>query len=602
MIVAAFRFLSPAIALALVWTPLAAQVSGFGGASQRTVAIEDSLDLLNRARTAQRRFEARRRAEMPTTQGGGSGPCDAIVGRMCWRHGPLSLWSPMPEEDEVLRAREQLISELAEIGSQLPGDEWVLGQRVWYLLEAGRSPEASVLAGECGGAAKSWWCAALEGLALHVGGRYVEAEEAFGLALASMEPALRSEWEDVRAVLDGEARGVIEDEAKRSVERAGQVVQRVWRLADPLHLIDGNDRWTEHLARRTVVSLRSDAANPYGLSWSGDLAELLIRYGWEVGWERVARPLGLERSSNVVGHEHPDSRTYVVPGRVLTDPTEASSRDWEPSRRFRPSAYAPAYAPVILPMDAEPIVLTRGEWALIGAPFVLPEDTTYRGRQGLRDPHVPPGPLEGAPVQAGAFLNDARGETVRESRVDGRAEGIVVLDAPAGAYSISVEVLDPARGLAGRLRRGLRLDTVPPDVATLSPLLLLEAGPEPENAREALSRLDVDGVVATGVPLLVGWEIWGLGWREETLAYRLTVEEPGGGFFRRTGELLGLLGRERPVSLSWDEPGPERPGPWFRSVSMDLPDVEPGVYDVRLEVVAPGRTPLVVEREVRVGR
>jgi hypothetical protein len=521
---------------------------------------------------------------------------------MCWRHGPLSHWSPVPEEEEVLDAREDLLAELGEIGSRIPRDDWVLGQRVWYLLEAGRSTEALALAGECGGTGQSWWCAALEGLALHVGARYVEAEDAFDLALATMEPARRLEWEDVRDVLDGDARRVIEDEAERSVELAGEVVRRAWRLADPLYLADGNDRWTEHLARHTVVRLRSDAANPYGLSWSGDLAELLIRYGWEVGWERVARPLGLERSSNVIGHEHPDGRTYIVPGRVLADPTEASSRDWEPSRGFRPSAYAPAYAPVILPMDAEPIVLTRGDWALLGAPFVLPGDTTYRGRQGLRDPHVPPQPMDGAPIQAGAFLTDARGERTRESRVDGRGEGVVVLDAPAGAYSISVEVLDPAQGIAGRLRRGLRLDRVPPDIATLSPLLLLEPGPEPTDAREALSRLDVDGVVASGAPLLVGWEVWGLGWREETLSYRLTVEEAEGGFFHRAGELLGLVGRERPVALSWDEAGPEEPGPWFRSVAMDLPNVEPGTYDIRLEVVSPGRTTLVAEREVRVGR
>jgi hypothetical protein len=80
------------------------------------------------------------------------------------------------------------------------------------------------------------------------------------------------------------------------------------------------------------------------------------------------------------------------------------------------------------------------------------------------------------------------------------------------------------------------------------------------------------------------------------------VEEAEGGFFHRAGEFLGLVGRERPVALSWDEAGPEEPGPWFRSVAMDLPNVEPGTYDIRLEVVSPGRTTLVAEREVRVGR
>ena len=267
---------------------------------------------------------------------------------------------------------------------------------------------------------------------------------------------------------------------------------------------------------------------------------------------------------------------------------------------FRPSAYAPAYAPVILPMNTDVVVLTRGDRFLLGAPFMLPEDTTYRERTGMRDPHVPPEPMEGVPLLAGAFLPDARGEVVAEGRDEGREQGVIVLEAPAGSYSISVEVLDPGRGLAGRLRRGLHVDTIPPDVATLSTLLILEPGPEPTDAREALTRLDVDGAVTDNGPLVVAWEIWGLGWREESLGYRLTVEEPGGGLFRRTGELLGILGRERPVALSWEEAGPALPEPVFRSLSIDLPDVEPGVYDLRLEVVSRGRTTLVSEREFRV--
>jgi len=600
MIVATLHFLSPAILLALSSPPLPAQDSGDGGADGASPLVADSVELLDRARSAQRRFEYARRANMPMAHGGGSGPCDDVVGRMCWRHGPGSLWAPEPEAEAVLEARTALLGELEEVGSRIRSDEWVLGQRVWYLLEARRPTEAADLARTCGGGT-AWWCAALEGLSLHVGGRYAEAESAFGRALAGMEPARRLEWEDVRDLLDGDARGVIRDEASRSMGEGGEVVRRMWRLSDPLHLIDGNDRWTEHLARHTVARIRSDSENPYGISWGDDLTELLVRYGWEVGWERAMQfPGTLDRSSHVLGHEHPDARTYVVSGRVLVDPATAPSRAWEPSRMFRPSAYAPAYAPVILPMGTEVVVLTRGDRALVGAPFVLPEDTTYRERRELREPHVIPQPLEDASIMAGVFLPDVRGKIVRESRVEGRPDGVLVVDVPAGSYWISVEVLDPARGLAGRLREGLRIDTIPPEVATLSPLLLLEPGPEPTDAREALSRLDLDGAVPAGAALLVGWEIWGLGWREEVLAYRLTVEESGGGFLRRAGEFLGLGGRERPVSLSWNEPGPARPGPMFRSVSMDLPNVETGVYDIRLEVVSPGRTTLVGRREVRV--
>jgi hypothetical protein len=68
---------------------------------------------------------------------------------MCWRYQPTLEWRPREESPAVTHAR--------------------------------------VLAGECGGA-PGWWCGALEGLILHLQGRYPEAERAFLETLREMEP------------------------------------------------------------------------------------------------------------------------------------------------------------------------------------------------------------------------------------------------------------------------------------------------------------------------------------------------------------------------------------------------------------------------------
>lgn len=580
--------------------PGAQTVDGASIRPEKNAAFPDSAELLERARDAQRRFEGVRRRHLPTAFGGGSRSCDDQVGRMCWAHDSGSLWTPEPEAPEVTAAREALLAELAEVAGAIPGDEWVLGQRVWYLVEADRPAEAREVARRCGGPS-TWWCAALEGLALHMEARYRAAEHAFDRALAAMDPDRARAWEDVRPLLDGDARSALDDAEERAPAERDALLRRLWSLSDPLLLVPGNERRTEHLARRAVSRVRSEARNPHGISWGDDLAELLVRYGWAVAWERTLPDPGRANDfGSVVGHGHPDSRVYVPRGEVLANPAGAEADDWAPRMEYAPSSYAPRHAPVILPMGSQVSVLHRGDSALVAATWELPADTTYRARQGVRDEHRPPPPFRGRPVEAGLFVAAVDGDTVHAARAEGARRGSLALTVPAGRWWLSVEVLDPGAGRAGRLRRGLEIAHLTPDIARLSDLLLLEEGPAAGSLDEALGRLRANATVVRGGSVVVAWEIWGLGWREERLGYRLSLKREGGGFFRRVGESLGLVDPDRPRTLEWEEEGPEEPGPTFRSVVLDIPGVEPGRYRLRLEVTTPGRTTLVVERPIEV--
>ena len=122
------------------------------------------------------------------------------------------------------------------------------------------------------------------------------------------------------------------------------------------------------------------------------------------------------------------------------------------------------------------------------------------------------------------------------------------------------------------------------------PATLLDAIPH------ALVRLEV----ATEAPLGLAWEVTGLGFRRETLAFSLSLQRVDGGFFRRVGGWLGLAGPERPLALEWEDAAPEEPAPLFRFMTLRLPDVDPGRYVVRLTLRTAGRDPVVAERVLEV--
>jgi hypothetical protein len=149
---------------------------------------------------------------------------------------------------------------------------------------------------------------------------------------------------------------------------------------------------------------------------------------------------------------------------------------------------------------------------------------------------------------------------------------------------LSVEVWSPSLRRAGRYRQGLVHTPVPEDIPVLSDILLVgvEDGP-PESLDEAVARAAIRPSVREGDGVGIAWEITGLGFRTETLAFDLSVERVDRNLVQRLGGLLGLSRPARPLSLRWEEGGPQEPGPLFRAVDLDVPGLEPGRYEVRLQ-------------------
>jgi len=586
-------------ATTLVEAQAAAQIAT--GPLDTTEVVVDVGDVVSLARAAQARFERRRIRLLPLSYEPFGGACDEVVGRLCTTYDEGE-WFPVPEVPELAGLRAALIAELDSLQRLVPREPWIAGQRVWYRAEIGSWDDALRVARACR-AERRWWCDALVGFALHGLERYREAERAFERALLRMDSERARRWRrpqwpidpDARALLDGDGD---DDDAERRRHR----LRRLWVLADPLYLVEGNDRLTAHYARWTVSELRRRARNPFRLSWGDDLTELTIRHGWEIGWERTpARNFG--SVDQVVGHKHPEGRDYMPSGAVLDDPASAAERDLRADRHRPRSLYAPAYAPVLLPMDGQLAVFPRRIGMALVATHFLPPDTTLHASHGHPLPWLAPGAQADMADRHGLYAVPVQTGVVRRARSVGMADGVSLLTVPEADYVVSAESWSPRRRRAGRMRMGIRARSAPDDVATLSDIVILRPTTDPpESLEEALDLLLPRPRIRPGQTFAIGWEVAGLGFRREGMRFEVSVRRVDRGLLDRVGGWLGLAGAAQPLALSWEEPGPERPGPVFRFLSLDLPVLDEGRYEIRLALHTEGRSETVATRAFTVAR
>src|SRR5438874_11441274 len=145
----------------------------------------DSLAVLRSARRAQEAYETTRRYNLPEQFGNWGDACGERFGQICaWSQGSVADETPPEEPWRIRQARARLLAALDQAIATSPGDEWIVGQRVRYLLEDGQPGKAARAADECRSA--WWWCEALSGLVRHVTGDFAGADSVFAVALAGM--------------------------------------------------------------------------------------------------------------------------------------------------------------------------------------------------------------------------------------------------------------------------------------------------------------------------------------------------------------------------------------------------------------------------------
>ena len=503
-----------------------------------------------------------RRRHLPWTWYSSGGNCDERIGRYCLTYsdddGDEDDWRPPPDPEPVKRARARLLEHLDGAAARVPGDSWIAGQRIRYHLEAGQQPEALRAAGEC--RAARWWCLALAGYVRHLSEDFVAADSLFDAALAAMPAKQRREWSDLSVLLgDGDWR------AYRRAEGAmrDSLDRRLWWLADPLWTTPGNERRTEHFARHVIDELQDRARSTEGSSWGYDLRELLIRYGWPVGWERMRTPVPSQGTPPMIGHYASRARRFIPPAKALADPTGVSPDDWSVKVKRARSEFSPSYAAWSDSLQHQLAVFRRSDSLLLVAAYDLAADTAARG------------PVDAALIAA----PDERTAPRIAQRPGGGLTGALQLVAPPAPTVLSLEVLargDSAR--ASRARFGFRPPAPAPGFALSDILLLGAANPLPRELDGAAQVARGSTRVRSRERVGLFWEVYGVPEGTETLQVSVRLTRDGRDWLRRT---------RTPVELSWQDQVAARPI-LGRSLLLELPELPPGRYTLEVAVAPEG--------------
>ncbi len=555
-------------------------------------------EILEGLHDLQEEFERYRESRIPVEMERSGGSCDERIGRICIWFGEDGEESYPAEFREVKQARIELIRSLFD-GFEEINDAWVIGQLVHYLVESRNMEEAERVATECG-IQEQWWCSALHGYVLHVWTRYVPAEAAFRDALEAMSDEQWEMWTTPRYIFtrDGEQ----EFNGAPAAER-DRKWELFWQLSDPLFLFQGNDRLTDHFARWVVATNRRDAADPLGMEWEEDLEETLIRYGRNTGYSRTHNPGrafgGLQDTRRMVGHHHPMSRGYLFPEEYMESPSEIPPESWITAPREARTWYAPPYAPEIRSLETQVGRFRRGdEMLVVGAYRPTVFDAGIDGR--VVSAWGPDGGIEGD-AHTALFLIPEDGREPLNIRGT-EPEGVLTLHAPPSRYVSGLEVVDLEGRQAWRARQGVIQRPLVPGLVDVSDLMILKEGvPLPESMEEAIPNVRPGVRLKTGERFPVVWEVYGLRIQEPI---RVTIGFSQGrpGFLTRVGEFLGVIEPDERIDITFDERGPDQVQTVFRSMELELPDLEPGEYTLHLSLDLRGRSPVVTSRPIVVER
>jgi len=543
-------------------------------------------------------FEMFRQSRIPVEREQMGGGCDAQIGRICiWFGGDEESNFP-PETPDVTAARGQLIQFLAAT-AEAGGDFWVIGQQVRYLVEQGNAPAAERVAAACG-IEETWWCSALGGYSLHVRGRVVEAEAAFREALAAMPKKEREQWLTADYILAKDGRKAMDRGTPDERERRWELF---WRLSDPLILVEGNDRMTDHFARLVEARNEKDSENPQGMFWDVDMEEVLIRYGRIVGWSRTFAPQrtmgfggGVQDTRRVTGHHQPRSRGYLFPDAYLVSPSDIPPESWITAPREARTWYAPPYAPDFRGLETQVGRFRRGDEMLVVGAY-RPDPPEARAGDSFSGGINSPFAGAVGSVEAGLVLvPEDGGATTQVLGTD--AAGVFTLRAPPGRYVSSLEVLDARGNRAWRARQGVKQVPMVEGLVAVSDVLILEPGASLPTTMEEAVPLVRQGVrVRQGERFTVVWEVYGLRVQDPAkVTFGFTKGRPG--FMTEVGDFLGNIEPDRTVEVTFDDPGADGVQSAFRSVVLQLPELEPGDYTLHIRVDLPGRSPAMTSRPI----
>jgi hypothetical protein len=556
--------------------------------SPPSMSARDSTRALRFAHRAQSDFEVLRRRLLPYEDQYEVG-CDAVIGRYCYRQ--QMGFGPPPESPQVITARSRLLIVLDSLGQLLPGDRWIVGQKLRYLIEQGRPDAADSVAISCAADTRVrsmfGWCLALAGYSAQERGDYARADAAFAEALQAMPENERCAFQDLSILLDGRAAGQFR---RASCQERDTLAAAFWRLVQPLYLTGVNDMRTEFLARITRMFIERDTRTPMNGWWNSDDRETLLRFGGGQWYTQLYRPPGSTREAPVASHRRGPAFNFVPDGRALASPDRLTLDDWEYADVATRSGYAPVWAGSFEPLlDNQVAIFRRGDSAVVVAAFNITDHVTTSHTK----------------FQAGVFAAVVDSGIIQPpigTKLDNVGNAVVsTIRAPWRPMIVSLEVIDTSSRAAGRARFALRMPA-PGSRLSLSDLLLytVSADSAPANLDLAIPRALRALRVPNNRQVGLFWETYGARPQGEAFDYALLVQPIGQSWLHRTFIKMHVKDPDRTLSLQWSEVPTVNNDVACRGVTVDLSRLKPGRYRVSLSLTARGELPVVTEREITI--
>ena len=332
----------------------------------------DSARDLKAARSAQSSFEFPRRSNLPEGFGA-TGRCDVQLGRYCWWYDEFPIKLP-PEPNSIVRRRARPHRDTRLARRVASGRR--LDRRDACALPAGRKV-ARCRVGRYRGA-----CVPRDDVVVprsrrirhHLLGQAAAAESAFTGALESMPDDERCKWRDISVLLPPNTRHYYEGlscEARRALE------DRYWILGRPRFSTGGNEWRSEFYVRKLQARLANRSATPQAGAWGRDAEELLLRYGWPVGWSRVERMGSVVPEQSVIGHD-PSPSFNFAPDEALYDTSASAQNDaWDMKIRTAESRFAPRLVRRVAPVAMQIARFRRGDSTLVVSAFRAVDDSLF---------------------------------------------------------------------------------------------------------------------------------------------------------------------------------------------------------------------------------
>jgi hypothetical protein len=546
-------------------------------------------------------------------------------------------WFPadeqMPEDERILRdasltpewrdrvhsSRAALLDSLGTLANLKPGDAWITGERVRFLIDQGQLKAALELAQSC--TADRVWCDQLTGFAYNAAGEYTRADSAYDAASAAMTPERRCKWNSVQLLLDDDGQSAYDH---MNCDDRAKANRRFWWLTTPLFSDSTPDRRSEDFTRKVLIQLHSALPWDERFDWrdrfGGEaLSEMLMRYGWpaysayggaqeeasHAGW------MGFYDSTRTATAEYPMDRLHLVPAwKTMDDPFHAGADAWqinmpaltgdeEPAKQWWPSEHYARGAGGIVQLSDQTVMLRRDSDILLATASGL--------RSGGKELH--------ADTAAAVLIRTTSpGEIERLKHQTFKNANAIVVTANISPKSaiVGTELPAPHGELSARTRFGI----VPPaplaslrhgETAISDPVLISaedDALPGPDRALQEM----LGSARVRGAKVGVYWETYGYAAGDSVdVAVIISRHEPIskvrriGMFLRLAHDLNGQVavrwGEPTPGHSSWTVPGvvPIQ----ARSIRLDLSRIEPGHYTVQVLVGKHGSTtpPLISSRD-----